>query len=66
MDKWGERMKEKNKIEKIEITKEMFESCKIPESKNSVTITYENGDEYYEDETYIGWNGACVKKEVKK
>ncbi len=59
-------MKEKNKIEKIEITKEMFESCKIPESKNSVTITYENGDEYYEDETYIGWNGACVKKEVKK
>lgn len=49
-------------MEKIEIIKEMFEECAIPKPKLSITQTFENGDEYYEDENYIGWNGACVEK----
>jgi len=53
------------KIEKTEITKEIFESCAIPEPKLSMTQTFENGEEYYEDENYIGWNGMCVEKQNK-
>ncbi len=49
-------------IEVRDITKEIIEECKIPKPKMSVTQTFENGDEYYEDETYIGWNGMCVEK----
>ena len=56
---------EKNNIEKIEITKEMFESCRIPKPKLSITQTFDNGDEYYEDENYIGWNGQCAEKSDK-
>ena len=53
-----------SEIEKMEITKEMLKECEIPKSKNAVTITWKDtGDEYYEDETYIGWNGMCVKDE---
>jgi len=48
---------------KIEITKEMLKECKIPKPKISMTQTFENGDEFYEDENYIGWNGMCVKKQ---
>jgi len=49
-------------INTIKITKEIFEECKIPEPKISITQTFENGNESYEDENYIGWNGMCVKK----
>ena len=49
-------------MEKIEITEEMFKECEIPKPKVSITQTFENGDEYYEDENYVGWNGACAKK----
>jgi len=55
----------KGKIEYVEITKKVLEDCKIPEPKISITQTFENGDEYYEDETYIGWNGLCIQKERK-
>ena len=51
---------EKDEIEIIEVTKEMFEECAIPTPKLSITQTFDNGDEYYEDENYIGWNGMCV------
>lgn len=49
----------------MKITKEMFERCQIPKPKFSVVETFENGDEYYEDENYIGWNGLCVPKRLK-
>lgn len=49
-------------METIEITKEMLEKCIIPKPEMSITETFENGDEYYEDENYIGLNGLCVKK----
>lgn len=51
----------------IKITKEMFEGCKIPESKRGITMTFESSnDENYEDDEYICWNGACVKKRISK
>jgi len=53
---------EQEKIETIEITKEMLEECAIPKPKLSITQTFDTGDVYYEDENYIGWNGMCVKK----
>ncbi|KKL14514.1 hypothetical protein LCGC14_2514890 [marine sediment metagenome] len=46
----------------MKITKEMLEECKIPKPKLSIAQTFENGDEYYEDENYVGWNGMCVRK----
>jgi len=49
--------------DKIEITKEMFEECAISNPKLGITQTFENGDEFYEDENYIGWNGICVEKQ---
>ena len=50
------------RLRKIEITKEMLEACTIPKPKFSITETFENGDEFYEDESFIGWNGFCVLK----
>ena len=55
----------KGEVEYLEITEEMFKECEIPKPLFSITETFENGDEYYEDENYIGWNGICAKK-VKK
>ena len=40
----------------------MFEECRIPKPEMSITQTFENGDGYYEDKNYVGWNGACVEK----
>jgi len=48
----------KNKME------DEFEECAIPKPKLSVTQTFENGDEYYEDENYIGLNGMCAEKDT--
>lgn len=51
------------KVEIHEITKEMLESCAIPKSKYGFSIAWKDtGDEYYEDETYICWNGCCARK----
>lgn len=58
----AQKIKMENNIDTIEITKEMLERCAIPKPKLSMTQTFENGDEYYEDENYIGWNGMCVEK----
>jgi hypothetical protein len=54
------------KIERFEITEEMLEECQIPKPFFSITQTFENGDEYYEDENYVGWNGMCIKKEKEE
>ena len=54
------------KIETIKITKEMLKECEIPKPEFSVTQTFNNGDEFYEDENYIGWNGLCIKKEEQR
>jgi len=54
-------------IKEHEITKEMLEACAIPKSDKGMSITWKDtDDEFYEDETYICWNGLCVKKVVEK
>ncbi len=60
------KTKEQMANNKIEITKEMFEECEIPKPMLGITQTFDNGDEYYEDENYIWWNGMCVLKQRNK
>ena len=40
-----------------EITRELLDACQIPKEEVSVTQTFENGDEFYEDKNYVCWNG---------